>query len=123
MSLFPGQYDIGKINNPDPVILQFLEKEYVLSGQEYFYLYDRIDKISKIKWWSKVLIVNEEKMVRINKEKRIAERRAKRAEKAVQEVLKQCRENSNLDVVEIDDGDDQGEEEDKGPSKMVKPNE
>jgi hypothetical protein len=29
------------------------------------------------------LIVNEEKMVRINKEKRIAERRAKRAEKAV----------------------------------------
>ena len=30
-----------------------------------------------------MLIVNEEKMVRINKEKRIAERRAKRAEKAV----------------------------------------
>ncbi len=29
------------------------------------------------------MIVNEEKMVRINKEKRIAERRAKRAEKAV----------------------------------------
>ncbi len=55
----------------------------MLSGEEYFYLYDRIDKISKIKWWSKVLIVNEEKMVRINKEKRIAERRAKRAEKAV----------------------------------------
>lgn len=35
-----------------------------------------------------MLIVNEEKMVKINKEKRIAERRARRAQKAVEDVLR-----------------------------------
>lgn len=50
-----------------------------MTGEEYYKLYAKIDKISKIKWWSKILICQEDKLKENNKEKRLAQRKAEKA--------------------------------------------
>ncbi len=50
-----------------------------MTGEEYYNLYAKIDRISKIKWWSKILICQEEKLKENKKEKMIAQSKAEKA--------------------------------------------
>ena len=52
----PKRFYIGSVNQIDPEIQDFLENLYILEGEEYCQLYEKIDKISQIKWWSKIML-------------------------------------------------------------------
>lgn len=88
INLFPTEYFLGPLDSPHPKVLEFLEKMYELSGEEYYNLYYKIDNISRVKWWGKILIVQEERLSSSYKEKRVNQRRAERAKQAVEELIK-----------------------------------
>jgi hypothetical protein len=87
VNLFPVEYAVGEVGSADGEVQNFLEKMYDLSGEEYYRLYTKIDNISKVKWWGKILIVEEERLSSCYKEKRVNQRRAERAEQAVLDVI------------------------------------
>jgi hypothetical protein len=76
INLFPSEYVLSPPESPHPKVLDFLEKMYELSGEEYYNLYYKIDNISRVKWWGKILIVQEERLSSSYKEKRVNQRRA-----------------------------------------------
>ena len=66
VNLFPAEYAVGEVGSAAGEVVgavgevqNFLEKMYDLSGEEYYRLYTKIDNISKVKWWGKILIVEE----------------------------------------------------------------
>jgi hypothetical protein len=83
INLFPAHYVIGNISNPHPEVQDFLEKMYDLSGEDYYKLYTKIDNISRVKWWGKILITQEERLSSSYKQKRVNQRRAERAQQAL----------------------------------------
>lgn len=47
-----------------------------MNGEEYYRLFTKIDKISKIKWWSKILITQEDNLIVNSNERRITQKKA-----------------------------------------------
>jgi hypothetical protein len=88
VNLFPAEYSLGPPESPHPKVREFLERMYDLSGEDYYNLYYKIDNISRVKWWGKILIVQEERLSSSYKEKRVNQRRAERAKQAVEELIK-----------------------------------
>lgn len=58
-----------------------------MTGQDYYNLYAQIDKISKIKWFSKILTAQDSKFAENLEERKKTERKALKANKEVQRVL------------------------------------
>jgi hypothetical protein len=87
LHLFPGEYEIGEVRNSHPDINSFMAKMYEMEGGDYYHLFIKIDRISKVRWWSKILMTQDSKLMSNGKEKRLAQRKAEKAELAVQEVF------------------------------------
>jgi hypothetical protein len=75
------------VYNGSPAVHEFLWQLYDMSGEDYYKLCLKIDKISQIKWWNKILLAQEERLSSCYKEKRANQKRAERAELAVKEVI------------------------------------
>ena len=84
--LYPSKYVVTAPTTKEPGVESFMKRLYGMKADDYYSLYTKIDQISKIKWWSKLLIANDEKLAERNKEKRKAERKAEKAMREIQAI-------------------------------------
>ena len=64
-----------------------MNKMYNMAGEDYYNLYTRIDKISSVKWFSKILTAQDSKLAENHEERKKTERKAIKANLEVQRVL------------------------------------
>lgn len=129
INLYPKHYYTGKVHSTDPNAAPFLKSLYEMNGEEYYRLFTKIDKISKIKWWSKILITQEDNLIVNSNERRITQKKAEQADQAIQEIissyLPKNREGkvlngpNNIFQIDLDDVNT-GQLSDKGVSHIEK---